>query len=450
MFSSPATAPDHERHLPKEITVRRLYLAVVVLLLVACASGNDDRTPGAGDRDIITRNPTTERALVFALRGEAEFDGQRLTIETPHVDWFTDRPERHAGRMTVADFAADWERWGFADVPPNAALIGDQVDVVVELTDGRVADDALTFDVSQTLDGALEQGNLGTIALFVDATSDCNMARQYSGTQDYGKDHDFPDLQYADLTGCDLSGTYLPNANFSNARLNNANFTNAHLTYSTFQGADMRGANFTRANLSNAIFTGATLFDTTLRGANLTTAKVADTSFGGQTDLTDAQVHGATFKNAENMQNVVLTNVDWGSQTTCPDGTISGDHGNSCDGALRPTADEPQLTTLPSTFLVIEAYDRWFDPVPGVTVSIACLTCGTNTWTTGSDGKAALDVTTYVNQGATTFAVTLSKDRYVSQTDTKVDIIPHESRTSGYQLECASLSQQGLDCGPQQ
>lgn len=37
--------------------------------------------------------------------------------------WFTDRPARKAGTDTVGGLARDWARYGFAAVPPNAAVV---------------------------------------------------------------------------------------------------------------------------------------------------------------------------------------------------------------------------------------------------------------------------------------------------------------------------------------
>jgi hypothetical protein len=42
--------------------------------------------------------------VLFALQGDARLEGNRLIVESAHVDWFTDRPERHAGRVTNEDF----------------------------------------------------------------------------------------------------------------------------------------------------------------------------------------------------------------------------------------------------------------------------------------------------------------------------------------------------------
>lgn len=172
--------------------VRRL--AIVLLgVVAACGDSSGTAKPPAGP-------PATAsaRGLLFVLGAPAahlERDatgaGRLVLLDpSPAVTSFTDRPERSANTLALADFVDDWSRYGFAAVPPNAALVVDgapeRADVAVfEIASPRLADGQLTFDVvplggaprsglralAERADPALPE-ELGRVALFVDdATS---------------------------------------------------------------------------------------------------------------------------------------------------------------------------------------------------------------------------------------------------------------------------------------
>jgi hypothetical protein len=96
--------------------------------------------------------------------------------------------------------------------------------------------------------------------------------------------------------GCNFAGLGFPRGDATNG-----NFTNANLS----------GADLGNLNVQGAIFTGANLTNTNLGGANLTGANL------GGANLSHANVAGVTWNRA-----------------TCPDGTSSGAHGNTCVGHL--------------------------------------------------------------------------------------------------------------------
>jgi hypothetical protein len=114
--------------------------------------------------------------------------------------------------------------------------------------------------------------------------------------------------------GLDLSGI-----NLSFSKLSKALMAYDKLVGANFRAADLSGANLHRADLTGANFqSGANL-----SGANLTGADLTDASFA------NANLHGA------NLSNAILVGVTWLGNTKCPDGTFSGDHGNSCADNLR-------------------------------------------------------------------------------------------------------------------
>ncbi|RLA41644.1 MAG: hypothetical protein DRR42_24440 [Gammaproteobacteria bacterium] len=86
--------------------------------------------------------------------------------------YFSDRPERIAGRFTTQKFVDNWSvgEESFADVPPNAVLsIFDEpepLDIVVELRNPRLTGDDLIYDVS-IIDGEVAATGLAS-SLFID------------------------------------------------------------------------------------------------------------------------------------------------------------------------------------------------------------------------------------------------------------------------------------------
>lgn len=90
----------------------------------------------------------------------------------PSTLFFSDRPDRVTGHIRSTEFVDTWDKGddSFAVTPPNAVLSifqSDEVqDVVVVLTDPKLASDTLTYSV-QVLDGELPASG-GECALFID------------------------------------------------------------------------------------------------------------------------------------------------------------------------------------------------------------------------------------------------------------------------------------------
>lgn len=169
-----------------QIRSRAPRVALTLLLALAAACGDSSGSSGT---------PTAaEGGLLFVLgapaaRLERDASGAgRLVLEepSPALTSFSDRPERSANTLALADFLADWSGYGFAAVPPNAALVvegaPEGADVAVfEIASPRLADGTLTFDVvplAGTTSGGLRAlteradptlpGALGRVSLFVD------------------------------------------------------------------------------------------------------------------------------------------------------------------------------------------------------------------------------------------------------------------------------------------
>jgi hypothetical protein len=102
------------------------------------------------------------------------FDGESLSLEgVSTAVYFSDRPERIAGHMTVSDFVALWDEGedSFSADPPNATLsiLGDEevTDVVLVLTNADILAGIVTFEVD-ILEGELP-AEFGIASLFIDA-----------------------------------------------------------------------------------------------------------------------------------------------------------------------------------------------------------------------------------------------------------------------------------------
>ena len=143
------------------------------------------------------------------------------------------------------------------------------------------------------------------------------------------------------------SSFYLSTLNVSmdNSKFNNANFDKSTLTpistvNTDFTDATMNEANvfgtyedslLVRTKITNAIATGAyfgsaTLTSTDFTGSNVSGAIFENASLSG-VDFTNTDLTGAVFTSS------TRTGVIW-SNTTCPDGTNSNSHGNTCEGHL--------------------------------------------------------------------------------------------------------------------
>jgi len=148
-------------------------LVLTALAAVACSSGGGGRDASAGPTAIGRAVASTKTAgrsaapsrtgavsqlyVVRGTPGTTARDGERwaLTLAVPDGDVlaFDDRPRRGAHHITVAELADSWDRFGFADDPPNAALSGTSskgtpIDVAVELADPHWDPATHTFAVS--------------------------------------------------------------------------------------------------------------------------------------------------------------------------------------------------------------------------------------------------------------------------------------------------------------
>ena len=152
---------------------------ILSLATLACSqpAPESDGQPTASDETQTAENGGREQAeLLFVQESQGvSIDGETMTMTgvKPEVLFFTDRPERLAGYLTIDEFlsAVSAGPDSFAKDPPNATLAsleGDEfVDVVLELTQRpRYEDDNLIFKI-EVIEGETPLTG-GPSALFID------------------------------------------------------------------------------------------------------------------------------------------------------------------------------------------------------------------------------------------------------------------------------------------
>lgn len=125
--------------------------AIVVLVAVAMVAGCTSDPSGDLAKAQQNASNGATMSLLFvqtaqsgSLEQDAAGDGYdlRLAEVSPTTSWFSDRPERKAGTQTTGTMISDWEAFGFASDPPNAALVftdraKTEDTVIVELSEPR-------------------------------------------------------------------------------------------------------------------------------------------------------------------------------------------------------------------------------------------------------------------------------------------------------------------------
>ena len=254
------------------MTRRRLAFAAIVVIAGAGAIVvfSDSESPAHG-------RPKAE-PLLFVLTSRSgslvpeRAHPRRFTLTLRGISrqtvWFADRPARASGSLGTAPFMRVWPRLGFAQDPPNAALVfqhgetdGDRV--IVELRAPRydAARGTLAFAARWIEPSTVRSGNLAEHAKHVDPTPPERFADASLFIDDETQDLCVFTGQCMgiDLSGRDLSGLNFQEANFAGANLSNANLDQTDLVYSDFAGANLQGA-----SLTGAVYDGATSCSTTL------------------------------------------------------------------------------------------------------------------------------------------------------------------------------------------
>jgi len=115
-------------------------------------------------------------SYLFVISGTSgSLDGDKLTLNgVPNVLYFSDRPNRIAGHMSLSEFIEMWNKGNdsFKADPPNATLSvlkkeGSQ-NVVVELMSVEMKKGSLTFNAKSKLGDWPAPGTFGAASIFVD------------------------------------------------------------------------------------------------------------------------------------------------------------------------------------------------------------------------------------------------------------------------------------------
>ena len=120
----------------------------------------------------------SEYLLVLNAKSVVTQDGTLTLIGSPAVTYFSNRPARTAGHMTLQSLVDQWDSIGYEADPPNAALatLGDRQGVtIVELRDVELDGDKLRFGY-RVIEGDEPTGELGPASLFVDGAADIHPA----------------------------------------------------------------------------------------------------------------------------------------------------------------------------------------------------------------------------------------------------------------------------------
>jgi hypothetical protein len=138
---------------------------------------------------------------------------------------------------------------------------------------------------------------------------------------------------------CDLNpvATKLAGKDFSNSLIKNVALINSNVAGVNFSGSSLENSNFTHSDFTNANLTSSHLFGVnfaqgTFNSVNFTGSDLTLALFQN-TQLQNANFTNANLTNAKGMASANLTGAIW-ANTTCPDGTNSDTHNNTCQGHL--------------------------------------------------------------------------------------------------------------------
>lgn len=134
----------------------------------------------------VSTQTTQQASFLFVLRADTGVitktdEGYTLTLKgmDDKVLYFSDRPVRKSGFITVAQFFGDWAKGknSFQANPPNAAIVhaalktnekGIAQAIPVELTNPVASDDGWTFHM-KGIQGEMSTGSYNKISIFVDS-----------------------------------------------------------------------------------------------------------------------------------------------------------------------------------------------------------------------------------------------------------------------------------------
>lgn len=296
-----------------------------------------------------------------------------LTAPDSNIQWFSDRPERLAGHRPLSTFLDYWDRLGFAQSAPNAAISlpnGSPEQDTMIFTMGKPRWESSTSSLSfvatrlddvqpgrlqaqaARADGGLPStfrsavlfidnagdvadviGNVWTITEGIALMAMCGTSVIIPGEFYNGCDRQ--DLRGKDMTGGKVGGgpcgvfgckgvatPQFQDANLEGANLDGtgpggragqfqrANLTNAKLTNGNWQGSQFVGANLRGTNFGHSNLTSANFTNTTLDGNNFEGSALVGAQFSPGATIRNVSFAGVDLRSA-NFNGVTLENVDF-------------------------------------------------------------------------------------------------------------------------------------------
>ncbi|NGX27433.1 MAG: hypothetical protein K940chlam6_01369 [Chlamydiae bacterium] len=155
--------------------MKNIALACILILAFGCNSKKSTH---------VVNDTQTPRVLYVLNAKSGTYENEKLKLEDVHsVIYFSDRPNRLAGHMSLKQFAKQWREE--KEDPPNGALsiLENSDDSVVELSDPDVENTTITFDI-KLIKGKIPQ-KFESSALFIDLDSPSN---QYFSYENFRED----------------------------------------------------------------------------------------------------------------------------------------------------------------------------------------------------------------------------------------------------------------------
>lgn len=149
--------------------------ALALPLMLACGGAPQATAPTVVEVDEVPAPAPEKLEFLFVQTADSATLADGVLVMggiNPATLYFSDRPDRVAGHLTTEEFVATWGEGedSFASNPPNATLSiltgAEPQEIVVTLTEPRIEDDALVYNVT-IVEGA-DTATGGACSLFID------------------------------------------------------------------------------------------------------------------------------------------------------------------------------------------------------------------------------------------------------------------------------------------